>query len=298
MRYLFTVLLILGTLSSFSQDLIVTTGGDSLNCNIVKITSEVVDFQFIRDGSIKQSFVRKANVATIQKDYYISEGEKRAKEQALMIKSMTSKETGLFGFSAGYSRDIGDAGDDLGYFEDYIEDLRNGFCFGAILGGYFTENTGLGLRYNFHKHEADYKETDGSLEMPGFGMRDDISIHMTTLNLLVRSHYDGETPAFFMNLGAGIVSLKNNSSLSMGGYIPFELSSVIKAKGRVFNAEAGLDIPIGEGASFQFSGGISSGTMRIVSVNNEPVEAESGVVDSERFTMIHLTAGFRFNIIP
>jgi hypothetical protein len=64
------IILTISSISVYSQDLIVTSEGDSLNCKITKIKEDIIYFTFKHQDEIRSTLVPANQVRSYQYNYY------------------------------------------------------------------------------------------------------------------------------------------------------------------------------------------------------------------------------------
>ena len=113
-------------LSSFAQDLIVTTEGDSLNCKITKEAPDYIYFTYNHEGEIRKTLLTFSSVRSYQKDYFekseIPQEKSRIKSKYPRIRLAAQ---------GGWSYLIPKISDNLGsLLTNYMEELKTGPHFG------------------------------------------------------------------------------------------------------------------------------------------------------------------------
>jgi hypothetical protein len=132
------------SLSVFSQDLIVTNEGDSINCRIIKVKSDNIYFLFRNKLEVKTSQLPLSKTDYHQYNFYTKSLIPKdwntgiGREKRFQI----SVDGGLTYRIAKFSEDVPP---DL---YEYMQKLRLGFNFGTSLTYYPSESYGFGLNYH------------------------------------------------------------------------------------------------------------------------------------------------------
>ena len=116
MRHTFIIaLLIFISNSIYSQDLIVTNDGDSINCKITAVETDNIYFTFKHNDEIRNTLLSKSDIKAIQFDYF-------QKSETPIDKAIESNNPQRlrFAFNIGYSRLTGKTPESLSNgFDDY-----------------------------------------------------------------------------------------------------------------------------------------------------------------------------------
>ncbi len=126
----------------YSQDLIVTNEGDSLNCKITKIKHNNIYFTFKHKDEIRNTLLPVSSIKVYKID--CSSKSEVPKEKIIGHGNYQHVRIGL---NAGYSYQFAKVSkrvpDEL---KDYVKGLKSGYHFGADLTYFFSEPLGFGFK--------------------------------------------------------------------------------------------------------------------------------------------------------
>ncbi|MBK8805350.1 MAG: hypothetical protein IPO21_01340 [Bacteroidales bacterium] len=141
---------------TFSQDLIVTNEGDSINCTITKNKNkdEYVYFTFkYENKELRNSLLNKNQIKTLSENFYSASSPEK-----LELKTKSLHPNYTIGFNGGYSYRTGKISPSAsGFVRDYLKKLKSGYCLGADLYYLTSESFGFGLRYSFYNSRNYYE---------------------------------------------------------------------------------------------------------------------------------------------
>lgn len=210
----------------FSQDLVVTAEGDSLNCKITKVKSDYIYFTFKHENEVRNTLLPLSDVKDHHFDYFtVTEvtGDEITGHQNFDHFRLTLN-TGYSYQSARMSEDIPSD------FEEYTKDLRSGYHIGADFFYYITEPLGFGLKYSMFRTS---NQMDNIYLIDPYGTRhygnmaDDIRITFIGPAFSTRLLNKNKSGAFLMNMAIGYLGYNNDFVLideysmngSTAGYI-------------------------------------------------------------------------------
>ena len=189
--FIFSMLmLIFGQLSA--QDLIVTNKGDSLKCKITKLKTDYIYFTFSNNGNTFNSLLPMSDVNSYKYG--------NPSEDGYSSTPSSDYQKIAFSITGGYSRRLAKVAENLpSANEDYVEQLKNGYHFGADLAYYFTENYGAGVKFVTFK-----ASNSGNLLVENFGRADvKDEITMPFIGPMFSMRYQNEKNSFFLNYALG-----------------------------------------------------------------------------------------------
>ncbi|MDR2926685.1 MAG: hypothetical protein LBV41_00545 [Cytophagaceae bacterium] len=268
-------IVMLGVTSLLSQDLIVTSAGDSLNCKITDIKDGCVYFTFIKKERTLNTLIAVEQVQNYQYGYY----EKQETPQVATLPSAKSlypkfriAASGGYGYRLGRIPDYWDA-----VTKEFARKLKHGYHIGGDITYYFTEQMGVGFKYSgFHSQE----KLNGINEEMNFYFAGP-SYSQRLLN------YD-KTNAFIMSISIGYADMND---IVAGGYYTRRGSTV------GFCYDIGYDIGIGDGFAigFQVSFILATITHYTETENylTRVVTLEDGIQES--LSRLEFSVGLRFN---
>ena len=166
-----------------SQDLIVKSTGDSLNCLITRNENSYMYFNRIENHRLKRDSLALADIKAFKVDYFTSKKKEvepsvipkvvyptqtnTSKEGAKYTPSITLnyKNTFLLSANIGLVLRLNNPNEKYGpEFEEYFKDLYTGITIGAEAAYFLNENIGFGLQ--FSKYSSNVK-VSGTIDTSG-----------------------------------------------------------------------------------------------------------------------------------
>ncbi len=274
--------------SIYSQDLIVTNEGDSINCKITKVKTDNIYFTFIHKDEIRSTLLPMTNVKTHQFDYF--------QTNEVPIKKIIGYENYQhfrIGINGGYSYRTAKVAENVpNDFKDYTKELKSGYHLGGDLTYFFTEPLGFGLKYYLFKSS---NSMDNIYVRDPYGnitygnMSDDITISFIGPTFSTRLLNHDKSNAFLMSLSIGYMGYANNTVVV----------NKYKVTGNTmgFTFDVGYDIGLSEDLALGFQISFLFGTLikydrndgsTIKTINFEKDNYES-------LSRIDFSVGLRFN---
>lgn len=283
------ILAVLFAHSSFSQDLIVTAKGDSINCKINKERNDFIYFTFSKDQEIRETLLQRSQIKTYSKGYFSqseipSDYQSSGKDYEKIRISVNG------GYSYRFAKISGSVPDE---YHDYMKKLKSGHHFSADAAYFLSESIGLGLKFS----QFNSKENFGTIftDLDGDGitdtgkMNDNISISFIGPMIASQIPSANSKNALFSNLAIGVLSYKDNGNL----IIPVELKG--STLGLV--GEIGYQVGIAKNLSAAFTFSYTLGTLtKIESTtlgNTTTIELDGD--DRENLGRIDFSIGFVFH---
>ena len=272
----------------FSQDLLVTKEGDSLNCKITGIKKDFIYFTFKYKEEIRNTLLGKDQVVDYKLGYF-----SKAVVPARYVFNDRSYPHFRVAVNGGYSYRTAPVAKDVSkVVSDYLKQLKSGYHFSADASYYLTELFGLGIKssVSFSSNSMDHVqvEMDDGTTKTGM-MSDDIRIWFIG-------------PAFTIRLLDG---LKRNAFLSSVaiGYLDYHDNAVLINKYIIKGNTAGLEVSLGYdfAVSKRFSLGIQVsylvGSLSQVVIDDGAIKKTVNLPDNahENLSRLDLTVGIRFN---
>ena len=194
----------------FSQDLLITTDGDTLNCRITKITGDYIYFTFSHDNEVRNTLLPLSQVVYYKYKYFSYPGY--AEETKTHGKDYPVFRAYIH---AGWSYRTAKLADVPSGFEDYYKDLRSGYHYGGEAAYYFTENFGLGIKYNVlrttNQMDDIYIDNNGTRE---YGkLIDNITIGFIGPLVGMRLLDKHKQNNFYINIALGYMYFKNEATV-------------------------------------------------------------------------------------
>ncbi|MCK4661441.1 MAG: hypothetical protein KAT68_01140 [Bacteroidales bacterium] len=275
-------------LSVFSQDLIVTNEGDSINCKITKVKKDYIYFTFKHKEEIRGTLLFLSNVKIYQFDYF--QHSEVPKEKVVGYENYQHFR---FAFNGGYSYQTAKISESVpSDFKDYVKGLKSGYHFGGDLTYYFKETMGIGFKYFLFKtsnsmYNIFVEDTNGNRK---YGkMSDDLTISFIGPTFSTRLLGGNNRNTFLMNFSLGHMGYSNDKII-VDSY---------KMSGNTMGLaiELGYDIEISENLFLGFQISVISGTLFEYKWNDgtktETIELENG--EYESLNRIDFSIGLRFS---
>jgi len=287
-KLLILAVLIFVSNSIFSQDLIVTNEGDSINCKITKVKTDNIYFTFKHKDEIRSTLLPISSIKTYQFDYF--QTSEVPKDKVVGYENYQHFRIALNG---GYSYQTAKVAESVpSDFKDYISELKSGYHFGGDLTYYFTEPLGFGFKYYLLKSSNSLdniylEDTDGNRT---YGkMSDDLTISFVGPTFSTRFLSHNKKNALLMNLSLGYIGYSNDK------IIIDEYKMTGSTMGLSF--DIGYDIGLSENLSLGFQISFLSGTLFEYDWNDgsktETIDLEEG--EYESLNRIDFSVGLRFS---
>ncbi|MFW5820126.1 MAG: hypothetical protein ACOCWA_02460 [Bacteroidota bacterium] len=209
-----------------SQDLVVTSEGDSINCKITKIKSEYIYFTFKHENEVRNTLLPLGSVKNHQYNWYTVPEVKKQQ-----INRYQNFDRFRLAVNVGYSYQSAKISENNpSDFEEYMKDLRSGYHIGADFFYYITEPIGFGLKYSMFRTSNQMENiylTDPYGTRHYGNMADDIRITFIGPTFSTRMLNKNKSGAFLMNMAIGYLGYNNDFILideysmngSTAGYI-------------------------------------------------------------------------------
>ena len=146
-KYLFLIIaaLIISITSVSSQDLVVITNNDSINCKIIQLKNNRLTFAVYKDDETIEVSYPEESIETFQKDFY----KKNDIPDIDLYNLMKEKPKAYLLIGGGYSQFIKSS-----YYINYYDNLNRGFYINLDLGLFLNYGLGFGLKYEFFRSEG------------------------------------------------------------------------------------------------------------------------------------------------
>ena len=288
MKYIFIItFLIVLTNSLYSQDLVVTKKGDSINCKITKVKKDNIYFTFKHKDEVRNTLLPMTGVKIHQFDYYQISEVSREK-----VVGYENYQRFRIAINGGYSYQTARVAENVpSDFKDYVKELKLGYHFGYDLIYYFSEPLGFGFKYylfkssnsldNIYIEDTDGNRTQGKLS-------DDLTISFIGPTFSTRLLNHDKSNAFLLNLSLGYMGYSNNK-VKIDKY---------KITGSTvgLSFDIGYDIGLSENLSLGFQVSYLSGTLFKYELNDgittQTIDLEER--EYESLNRIDFSIGLRF----
>lgn len=216
-KVLTTLILVFIVNVIYSQDLIVTIDGDSINANISSIENNYVYFTYFEKNSNFKTVLPSEKVQNFNYGFYRPDFESIG--EFVGLKNYNHFRVAL---NVGYGYQTAPLADDVpDDFKSYIKRLKSGFHIGGDLTYYFTEVLGIGMKYNrfitsnYMEHIYIVDEYDNTR----YGeMKDDVAITFIAPTFSTRFINQKKSGALYLNTSFGYVDY-NNAKIIVDPYI-------------------------------------------------------------------------------
>ena len=210
MRTIFTLIaLIFIGQTVYSQDLIVTTDNDSINCKITRTSKENIYFTFKHKGEIRNTLLPFDRVKDHQTAFF-----QKSEVSNDRIKEHHNYQHLRIAINGGFGYETARIGDGVpADFKDYTRQLKSGYVLGGDLTYYFSEALGAGFKYyQFNsKNNLDNIYVEDNQGVRRFGrMSDDLSISFIGPTFSARLYNHSKSKSFIIGLGIGYMGYVNN----------------------------------------------------------------------------------------
>lgn len=288
-KVLTSALFLLALLPSFSQDLIVTGNGDSINCKITRIKGDNIYFTFSYNDEIRSTLLPKSSVNYYQADYY--EVSNVPADKVIRNPEYRHLRLSLMG---GYSYRTAKLSDNIQPdFRDYVKNLKSGYHLNGDLTYYISESFGMGVRYGFsnasNSMDDIYLEDEFGNRRYGM-MSDDITVTFIGPTISSRMMNRNKTGTLLINLSLGYIGYVDEIVL---------IDKFRKTGGTIGMAlDFGYDIGLSEKLSLGFQVSFLSGTLYSYywddGITKEKIDLESDEYDG--LARMDLSVGLRFKL--
>lgn len=274
----------------FSQDLLVTTKGDSLNCKILKVTKNEIRFAYIQDGLVKDSSLSKPSISIYKFNRFAVNDT--LEELANIPKKDYSNYRVAINYGLGYM--LAPLSDDISNdLAPYFIDLKSGSLFSGDVAYFFSSYLGIGLKYTqFNTVNSKYPiyeiddRTDITLRTGS--MSDDISIVFVGPYISTRVPSMYRNDAFLMNLSLGYMGYRNDK-------VVFD-DFLLKGKTIGLSLDFGYDIGFSKNIAMGIQLSLYSGYLSkyVMTDNLGSRTIILGEEQYESLSRLDLTIGLRF----
>jgi hypothetical protein len=287
-KILLSLLFMASSTFLYSQDLVVTSEGDSLNCKITKIKGNSIYFTFKHKDEIRSTLLPLDQVKYHQYNFY-----QIAIVPANKIISNEIYPHFRVAINGGLSYRTAKLADNIpSDFEKYVKELKSGYHIGLDLSYYFSEQLGIGIKYSVYKSKNEIDNVsvtrpDGSTQ---YGkMSDNISINFIGPFISTRLLNGNKKNSFLMNLGIGYLGYTDNTLLIT--------DYTIKGSTVGLCWDIGYDIGISKNLAIGFQLSYMIGTLTQYDISDgtttKTVKLEKN--NYESLSRIDLSIGLRFN---
>ncbi len=275
--------------TSYAQDLIVTTKGDSINCKINKEKSDFIYFTYNNNDEVRETLLARNNIKSYQKNYYsesfIPEGYKSVHQEYTKVRFSANG-----GFSFRTAKISKSVPSDL---RNYVKDLKSGGHFSLDGAFFINPNIGLGFKYNqfssSNKIDAIVTDYDQDGNNDYGSMSDNITISFFGPMISTYSPSANKRNALFSNFAIGYLSYKDEGEF----IIPVQL----KGNSLGLIGDLGYQFGLNNNLSLAFTLSYTLGTLskldKTIQGSTYKIELEDG--NYENLSRIDLSIGLVFH---
>lgn len=284
---LVTLLILLITNAIYSQDLIVTHKGDSINCKITKIEIDNIYFTFKHKDEIRSTLLPATKVKMHKIDFY-----QKSVVPTEKIIGFENYQHFRIALNGGYSYQTAEVSQSIpSTIKSYINELKTGCHIGGDISYYFTETLAFGFRYYSFKtsNNMDNIFVEDIYGNKTYGkLSDDLTISFIGPIFSSRMLSQNKKNAFIMSLSLGYMGYENDK-LIVDKY---------KMTGSTmgYSFDIGYDIGLSENLSLGFQISYISGTLYEYNWNDgkttETINLENG--EYEGLNRLDFSIGLRF----
>ncbi len=281
------LLFVVFSTSIFSQDLLITNEGDSLNCKITKIKKDNIYFTFKHKDEIRSTLLPSNQVKYYQYNFY----------QKAIVPSNKIVGNEIYphlriAINGGWSYRIARLADNIpSDFKPYMEDLKSGYHYGGDISYFFSEQLGFGFKYYNYlsKNEIEIYVNQANGTTQYGKMSDNISINFIGPSFSSRFLNQNKQNSFLLTLAIGYMGYKDDATL----ITDFSL------KGGTLGLcwDIGYDIGLSKELSIGFQLSFLLGVLREYefsdNVKTETIKLKES--SYENLSRIDLSIGLRFN---
>lgn len=255
-------LLLVAYHSAVTQDLIVTKDQDSIKCKITSIVDNRINFSFTSDGQTLDSYLSFADISDHKYDY-LNPVERRVR----------------FSLDLGLSQRTAKTHEDIPFaLEDYMQDLKSGTNYAVSISTFFSESSGIGIKWSTHSSRAN----DGLLN--GSSVNDHMLINYIGPYYSTRIANLSKKNIWYFNAGLGYLGYTNNGK--------FVTNYSIKGQTIGLNLDMGHDFMLSDKFALGFQASFVIGALTEVTDGSRSIELEEE--DRESLNRLDLTFGLRF----
>ncbi len=256
----------------FSQDLIVTTDGDSINCKITKIKGDDIYFTFKYREDIRSTMLPKSSVAYYQNDYFdVSFVPDDIAAMKHEYQRFRISATG--GYSYQTARLASSISED---FRGYYNELKSGFHTGGDINYYFTEQLGAGIRVSLFRTSNSmgdiYVEDEFGNRTYGI-MSDKLSVLFFGPQVSMRMLNRTKKNALIYNLGVGYINYHDAKTI----VTPFDITGSTVG----LSAVLGYDIGLSRNLALGFQVSMMTGTLTSYEISDGLTTWENELAEGE-----------------
>jgi len=288
MKKVFATFMFLFSISfAFSQDLILTSQGDSINCKITKIDKDYVYFTFKYEDEIRNTLLPISSIKEHQVNFF-----EKAEVPVGNVTGLKNYKRTRIALNGGYSYLVAKINENVpSDFKDYFKKLKSGYHLGADFNFFISESWGLGVK-GVYFHTSNSIDDIYVIDLQGntrYGeMSDNINTYFIGPSFLNRMISANRKGALIMNFSLGYLGYVNNNVI----VDRYKLTG--STVGMVM--DIGYDFTISENLSWGLQASWLVGTLTKMTVDDgtsvQTIEFEKDQYES--LSRLDLSVGLRF----
>lgn len=284
--------LITVSLSLKAQDLIVTTSGDSTNCDILSVTETIMKLRCYNEAT--RNYYKTEIVMTEIADYKLNYYKENQGQSYYSNRGDDSTNDIIYSVpnirlsaSYGYSYKLGQSAAKTASEKKYEKEIRNGNRFGFTFDYYWNETSGLGFKFHRHRSDANLLvevELDPTTSQI-FSAREQLNISQYSILYRLRKYSWNSKNCFNLGVGLGYVAYRDEITILFPGS-PQLLKEVANCAG--LEVDVSYDIGISDNMAISIGGELSGGyfensTLEFPDGSTEKVDYGDNGISAGRF---------------
>jgi hypothetical protein len=241
------------SLNLFSQDLVVTILGDSINCKITRVGANKIYFIYGSDNGVRSVFLPIYNIKTYKYNYF-QKGDNPKNRDA----GNTEFRPFQLSLEGGLGLTLGKLDEDIpDILTSYYKNLRSGFKLGVGMDYYLSETFGIGLKYRrfMTSNKIDNVTITNPYGQTRSGiLSDNLKISFYAPSFSMRSLYGNGQSAFYISYYAGYINYKDDALI----VDPYTITGGTIA----FGMDAGYDLELSDHFLLGFQASLISGVLK------------------------------------
>jgi hypothetical protein len=210
---IFILILFVSYEFAWSQDLIVTERGDSINCKITRQKGNYIYFSYMIENNMRKSLLHNSQIKYFKKDFYVQSFVPSDK-----LRYMRNYQKLRIGIFAGGSYMLGIISDSIPEdFKKYYKDLKTGHHIGGEAGYFISKNIGVGLKYSNFNSKNKIENIIATNTITGQSrigsLKDNITIRYFAPVFYLRLYSRNKQLIYSSDFSFGYLDYKNNATL-------------------------------------------------------------------------------------
>lgn len=190
-----------------SQDLLVTTQGDSLNCKVYQVKGGFVYFALDHEGRGINTLMPAQQAQIIKYDFFPD-----MVSYSVNLAEMMGYAKYRTAINLGYSRSLTTLKNIPFQLQEFAAGLQRGFNLGIDFAGFFSEELGLGVKYSLFNTSNSMSSISAILpDGTNFsgGYSNDVNVHYVGPTFNIRALSSNKRGGLYAQAGAGYLRYTN-----------------------------------------------------------------------------------------